>query len=382
MSDVNVDLSNLEVMPGGVTFGQAQEIQQTGRLAPLDPYAAKRRYYIASNEIIVENGRRIQVVTDYDGNTTRTDLGPASPEGGEGGGGAGGGGGGGNAAATVGLRTDARTTIAAVLNRFGLGTLSTFLYDLYARGEVDLNNPDALIFAIRDRPEYQTRFSANARRASKNLPELDPGSYLELENSYRNVLRSNGLPPQFYDSTEDFADLITGDVSPAELQSRIQNGYRKVAEADPEVKRQMRQLYDVDDAGLAAYFLDPERATPVLEAQARAAQIAARGREQGNIQVSRMTAEELVSRGFTEQQAQEAFQRMNLLGGLYSEMTGEEALTEAQKIGASFGYDVEAQKRLAERQRVRVAEFQGGGGFARTTGATSGTVETGAGTAQ
>ena len=282
----------------------------------------------------------------------------------------------------LGPRTDARTTIAAVLNRFGLGSLSNFLYDVYTRGEVDLNNPDALIFAIRDRPEYQTRFSANARRAAKNLPELDPGSYLELENAYRTVLRSNGLPAQFYDTTEDFADLITGDVSPAELQNRIQNGYRKVAEADPEVKRQMRQLYNVDDAGLAAYFLDPERATPVLEAQARAAQIAARGREQGNIQVSRMTAEELVSRGFTEQQAQEAFQRMNLLGGLYQEMTGEEMLTEAEKIGASFGYDVEAQKRLAERQRARVAEFQGGGGFARTTGATSGTVETGVGTAQ
>ncbi|NBO57296.1 MAG: hypothetical protein EBU84_22455, partial [Actinobacteria bacterium] len=296
MSDVNVDLSNLEVIPGGVTFAQAQQIQETGRLPEVDPYAAKRRYYTASSEVVVENGRRVQLVTDIDGNVTRTDLGPAPSTGG---GSTGGGGGG----VTAGGRTDARTTIAAVLNRFGLGSLSNFLYDVYTRGEVDLNNPDALIFAIRDRPEYQTRFSANARRAAKNLPELDPGSYLELENAYRTVLRSNGLPTQFYDTTEDFADLITGDVSPAELQSRIQNGYRKVAEADPEVKRQMRQLYNVDDAGLAAYFLDPERATPVLEAQARAAQIAARGREQGNIQVSRMTAEELVSRGFTEQQA-------------------------------------------------------------------------------
>jgi len=282
----------------------------------------------------------------------------------------------------LGPRADARNTISAVLNRFGLGSLSNVLYNLYTQGQVDINNPDALVFAISDRPEYQTRFAANSRRASKNLPELDPGSYLELENAYRNVLQSNGLPNRFYDTTEDFADLIAGDVSPAELQARIQNGYRKVAEADPEVKRQMRELYNVDDAGLAAYFLDPQRATPVLESQARAAQIAARGREQGNIQVSRMTAEELVSRGFTEQQAQEAFQRMNLLGGLYQEMTGEETLSEAEKVGASFGYDVEAQKRLAERQRSRLAEFQGGGGFARTTGATSGTVETGAGMAQ
>jgi hypothetical protein len=37
---------------------------------------------------------------------------------------------------------------------------------------------------------------------------------------------------------------------------------------------------------------------------------------------------------------------------------------------------------LEQRQRTRVAEFMGGGGFARTSGATSGVVETGVGTAQ
>ena len=286
--------------------------------------------------------------------------------------------------ATVGFepRPDARNTISSVLARFGLASLANYIYDVYARGEVDLNNPDALVQSIRDTPEYQTRFAANARRASKNLPELDPGSYLELENSYRTILRANGLPAQFYDSTEDFQNLIAGDVSPAELQARIQNGYRKVAQADPEVKRQMQRLYNVDDSGLAAYFLDPERATPILEAQAQAAQIAARGREQGGVQLSAMTAEELAARGFTEQEANQAFQRLNLLSGLYAEMAGEQALTEAEKIGAAFGYNVEATEQIATRQRQRLAEFQAGGQFARTTGATSGTVETGVGTAQ
>lgn len=279
-------------------------------------------------------------------------------------------------------RPDARTTIRAVLQRFGLETLSDRLYDVYARQEVDITNPDALIFAIRDTQEYRTRFAANERRAAKGLPELDPAAYLELENSYRNLLRANGLPPQFYDTQEDFTNLISGDVSPAELQTRIQNGYRKVAEADPEVKRQMRQLYNVDDAGLAAYFLDPERATPILEAQARAAEIAARGREQGGIQLTAMTAEELVARGFSEEQANEAFRRLNLLSGLYTEMGGETALTEQQKIGAAFGYDVQAEQELVRRQQQRLGEFQAGGQFARTSGATSGVVETGAGTAQ
>jgi hypothetical protein len=89
-----------------------------------------------------------------------------------------------------------------------------------------------------------------------------------------------------------------------------------------------------------------------------------------------------VARGYTAEQAQGVFQRVGQLGGLYQEMGGEQALTEAQKVGAAFGFDVQAQQALERRQRQRLAEFEGGGGFARTTGATSGTVETGLGTAQ
>lgn len=377
MSDVpltNEQLAALQIIPGGATFGQAAETMGLSREEiglptvrdtpmPVNPNFISSRY--------VGTGKN-RVRYDLYSNGERGPFADPEDEDDDGGDG-------GSSANTFTPRSDARNTIAAVLNRFGLGSLSGFLYDVYAKQEVDLNNPDALIFALRDRPEFQARFSANARRATKNLPELDPGSYLELENTYRSLLRANGLPAQFYDSNEDFADLIAGDVSPAELQARIQNGYRKVAEADPEVKRQMRQLYNVDDAGLAAYFLDPERAAPILEAQARSAQIAARAREQGGIQIGRMTAEELVSRGYTEQEAQQAFQRLNLLSGLYTEMAGEEQLTEAQKVGAAFGYDVEAAEELALRQRRRLAEFQTGGGFARTTGATSGTVETGLG---
>ena len=277
---------------------------------------------------------------------------------------------------------DARNTIRSVLQTYGLGNLSDYLYNLYANEEVNIENPDALLFAIRDTNEYKTRFAANSRRASKGLPELDPGSYLALENQYRDLMRSNGLPLGFYDQISDFEKLIEGDVSPSELQSRISNGYRQVADADPEVKRQMRELYNVDEAGLTAYFLDPERAAPLLERQARAAQIAARGREQGGIQLGAMSAEELVARGFTPEQAQEQFVRMGQLAGLYQEMGGEDVLSQQEKIGAAFGYDVAAQQKLEQRRAQRVGEFKAGGQFARTTGATSGTVVTGAGEAQ
>ena len=284
-------------------------------------------------------------------------------------------------------RADARQTIAAVLNRFGLANLSEYLYGIYARQEVDLSNPDALVFAVRDTEEYKTRFRGNLNRIKNNLPELDPGSYIALEDQYRKLLSSNGLPAGFYDNPDDFAAWIEGDVSPSELQERIQQGYRAVADADPAVKAQMKELYDVSDGDLAAFFLDPKRARPLLTARdltrrAQAAQIAARGLEQGGIQLTAGSAEELAARGVSPEQAQQQFAQMQQLRGLYSEMAGEEALTQQQKVGAAFGYDVEAARAIAQRKGRRIAEFRGGGGFVSTRGATSGTVETGAGTAQ
>ena len=280
-----------------------------------------------------------------------------------------------------GTRADARNTIRAVLSTYGLGDLSDFLYGVYARGEVNINNPDALIFAIRGQDAYKKRFAANAARAKKGLAELDPASYLQLENQYRQLLQSNGLPSGFYDSTDDFTALLTGDVSPQELQTRVQQGFRAVQDADPEVKRQMQELYGVNEAGLAAYFLDPTKAAPILTRQAEAAKIAARAKEQSRIQLGFATAEEIAARGITAQEAEAGFTAMGLQEGLYTEMFGEQALTQQQKVGAALGYDVEGQRGIKQRQATRKAEFGGGGSFAKTTGATTGITQTGLGVA-
>lgn len=276
-------------------------------------------------------------------------------------------------------QTDAFSRLRSLLARVGLTELEGAVQGIITGGQVDLNDPNAIVFALRDQPAYQRRFAGNAARAKKGLPELDPSSYVGLEESYRQLMRSNGLPLGFYDQTSDFQRLIEGDVSPAELQERIEQGYRKVQEADPEVKRQMRELYGVDDNALTAYFLDPDKAAPLLTRQARAAQIAARGREQAGLQLTAESAEALAARGITPEEAQARFTERAQLAGLYETMGGEEMLTAEQQLGAAFGYDVQAQQALERRRRQRLAEFQTGGGFARTTGATSGTVETGLG---
>ena len=275
---------------------------------------------------------------------------------------------------------NARDTIAETLATYGLSDLAEYTYsEIIAK---DVTDPAAIIFKLRDQPAYQKRFGANAARLKAGLPELSPAEYIDLEDMYRTVIRSNGLPVGFYDSEDDTRKLLEGSVSPDEFQRRIQDGYNAVANADPEVKRQFKDFYGVTDSELAAYFLDPKRGEPLLATRARAAQIAASGLQQGGIQISGSFAENLAERGITEQQARAGFGEVGALGELKQTFAGETALSGEQLAGAAFGIDVAAQQELERRKRLRTGEFAGGGSFARTTGETSGSISTSVGKAQ
>ena len=275
---------------------------------------------------------------------------------------------------------NARDTIAETLATYGLSDLADYTYtEIIAK---DVTDPAAIIFKLRDQPAYQKRFSANAARLKAGLPELSPSEYIDLEDMYRTVIRSNGLPSGFYDSEDDTRKLLEGSVSPSEFQRRIQDGYNAVSNADPEVKRQFKELYGVTDSELAAYFLDPAKGETILTTRAKAAQIAARGAEQGGIQLTGQFAENLAARGITEQQARAGFAEVGALGELRQTFAGETALSSEQLAGAAFGIDVAAQQELERKRRQRTGEFAGGGSFARTTGETSGSISTSVGKAQ
>lgn len=408
-----------------LTFNEFDEVIDQTDLGPVTPSGGRkevRRYEI------VRDGRRIQVIEYDDGDTEETDLGPVTPTvtktvvsvneistGGRrilrttfsdgtfsdqdlgpvdtdtedtGTGDTEDAAAAARAAADAAFRaqqrSDAFSRIRLLLTRFGLADLEGAVQNILTSGAVDITDSNAIIFALRGEPAYKRRFKANEARAKAGLPELDAATYIGLEQTYRDVLTANGLPQGFYDDPDDFNAWIEGEVSPSELQARIRDGYAKVRDADPAVKDQMQRLYGVSDNELAAYFLDPKRAKPLFDAavarrQATAAQIAARGTEQGGLQLTKEEAESLALRGITPEEAQAQFTQRSQMAGLFEEMSGEETLTPEQKLGATFGYNVQAQEELRRRAQRRVAQFQGGGSFVSTRGQTSGTIETGLG---
>jgi len=254
-----------------------------------------------------------------------------------------------------------------VLRAYGLESLAGFVRDFIVDNDVVDSN--VLVGEIRRQPEYLQRFAANEARRRAGLNAFGEGEYVAMENQYRQLMRASGLPRNFYDSQEDLQRFLANDVSVGELSERINQGYEAIRFADPEVISQMQELYGVGEGELAAYFLDPERATPVLLQRAQTAQTAA-GAAQAGMQLTTEEAERLAQEGVTQQQARAGAAAITQAEELFQPTTGEQdgAFTREEQLGAVFGTDPAAAQRLRQRQRRRQAAFEGGGGFAQGAG--------------
>lgn len=138
-----------------------------------------------------------------------------------------------------------------------------------------------ITIALQDTDAYKTRFAGNEIRRKKGMPVLSPAEYLATEQSYRQILSSNGLPVGFYDQPSDFADWIGKDVSPTEINQRVGYAVSAAQRVDAGTKQAFQNFYGVGQSDLAAFFLDQDRALPMIQKQARAAQIGAAGYNNG-----------------------------------------------------------------------------------------------------
>lgn len=252
--------------------------------------------------------------------------------------------------------------ISSLLEMYDLTGLSDFVTNYIL--DNDVVDTTVLMAQVRQQPAYQTRFAGNEARRRAGLNVLSEGEYVALENTYRQYMRASGLPADFYDSAEDLQNLIGNDVSPAELAERVNQGYEAVRFADPTVVSQMQELYGVGEGELAAFFLDPERATPTLLRRAQAAQVAG-GAIQAGMQLTAEEAERLAQEGVTEQTARAGVAAIEQAQELFQATTQETGdFTREEQLGAVFGTDPRAAQRLRERSRRRQAQFEAGGRFA------------------
>ena len=258
--------------------------------------------------------------------------------------------------------------LKAILDYYGLSSLIGPLSNRITDDPTLVDNPKVLLSSVRDTPEYKTRFKGNDARRAKGLTELSPMDYVDLENAYRQTLRSNSMPSGFYDSTDDFAKFIGNDVSPAELNARIGTGYNAVVNAEPGTKLELQRLYGLQDGDIAAFFIDPERfnqSDAVKKAQA--ATVASEARRQAGFTLSQQQAETLATEGIDRGTAQAGFAQLGQTQELFQAMQpGEQAIGQEQQIAGTFNTNAEARRAIEARRRKRQAAFETGGGLGET----------------
>jgi len=269
---------------------------------------------------------------------------------------------------------DSRKVLKAYLTQYKLEGLSEQTYNMLAENQITAETPiDVIGELLKDTDVYKTRFSGNVAREAAKQSTYSISEYLQLEDRYKDAMQGSGLPSTFYDSPDDYAKFIGGDVSVAEVQRRVDEGFKAVNDANPEVVKQLKSLYNVGDGGIAAYFLDPTKATDMLVKQAAAAGRSAQAQLQAGMQLTSTQAEGLVADNVSTADAKQGFTTIGQSQGLYSNLIGETgAITQEEQIAGTFGTNQAAAQRIAQRKRQRQAEFTTGGTFTTTQGGVSG----------
>lgn len=234
------------------------------------------------------------------------------------------------ASALTGASRDAFVALNDEFSKFGLGSLAPKIYSYIVNGY----SPDTIALLLQDTPEYKTRFAGNVLRQKAGLPVLSPADYLSTEASYRQIMASAGLPKTFYDQPADFANWIGGDVSPTEIQDRVQLASAAVNTTSPYLKQQLAAFYGVDESHLTAYFLDQTKALPILQKQEQAAVLGAEAASRGLL-ADKNRMESYVDQGLTQSQASQGFQQIAM------ELPNLQAM--AQRFGVTFGQQDEEQ---------------------------------------
>jgi hypothetical protein len=264
-------------------------------------------------------------------------------------------------------------TVTSELTRLGLSSLITPLREIFESGITD---GESLRLALSQRPEYQTRFSANAKRIAAGLSALTPAEYIQLEDQYQNVMRNYGLPDTYYtkDTTGKqigFEELLGGDVSATELEERLIAGQERVLKSNPEVLKAITDFYgdSITNGNILAYALDPKNALKEIQRKVAAAEIGGAALAQ-KLATSAASAEALAGYGVTKLQAQQGFAdvaqmapRGSALSEIYNEAPYNQETATAEVFGTAGA--AQATQKRKKLTALEQATFGGQSGLAQ-----------------
>lgn len=274
---------------------------------------------------------------------------------------------------------DAYAILESTMKDYGLEEL---VPDIQKFMELGIGDNQAGI-EIRKTEAYQNRFKGNQLRLATGKNAIGEDTYLALENSFNETLRSYGLQNYFgidrKVANAKMADIIGNDISADEFKTRIDTVVTRVNNAEPSVKKTLNSFYNITDTDLVKYFLNPKENLPMLEEKVSAAEIGAAATAQMGLTTDVTSATALAKMGITKAVAQKGYSDIaeilptaQKLGEIYKE----EGInyTQATAEEETFGKLESARRKRAKLSEKEIAAFSGSSGTARgsLSGNTSG----------
>jgi hypothetical protein len=195
-----------------------------------------------------------------------------------------------------------------------------------------------ILSAVYASEPYKQRFAGNElirkRLADgKGMPGdriLSPAEYINLEKTYRDSFMEAGLPSGFYDSPQDFANMIGSGVSAVEVNARVQTAAQALMGADRNTVNMLQNYYGLSTGDMVAYLLDPTKASEALIGRSNtaanlqsvftSAAVGGAAANQG-VTASKSLSEEIVQAGKAGS-AESAFAQVGASQGDYARLSG------------------------------------------------------------
>lgn len=258
--------------------------------------------------------------------------------------------------------------ITDTLREYGFTDAEAAELTEWAKGEiVNGSSPVLVRQRLWEQPAFKRRFKVIFDRRAAGLPAISPAEVLEYERRARQLFQEAGLPPGFYDSPDDFYNFLLNDVSISELNGRVEIARTLLHSVSQEDRLEMKRLYGLSDGQEIAYVLDNKRALPLLQNQFAAARTSGAALRSGYGQLNLEEAEQLAKAGIDPGQAAQGFGALVQSRQLFTALPGleasEDTITRQEQLSGTFTGNALAAERIRRRAEMRVAAFQGGGGF-------------------
>jgi hypothetical protein len=220
---------------------------------------------------------------------------------------------------------------------------------------------EGFYLALINTKSYYDRFGkVNEDRLAKGFKALDERTIIGMEDEYQQVLQAYNQPAGFYDAPADYQTFLKNNYSKADVASALQASADFVASKDPVIRKELQDLFGIDDAALTAYYADPNKGQKILENIAgknmntAAALISGLSREDATV------GQQYGAGSFTYEQnrqrysqASRSLETTGSLASIYGENFGAK-----EAIAAEFG-DAAAQAQATRIRQTGLAAFGG-----------------------